>query len=115
MTPNGELGFCLKEIKEVTRLSILVEIYEEYFPIENELAAEFKEFKALFFQVLVLFEHLKEGRPCPKTHEWYYEWFRGTRGNQTFLMATIFTEKSEKRGPQPITYLTSTSIVARIS
>lgn len=39
ITPNDELGFCLKEFKEVVRLSILGEIFEGYFPIESELAA----------------------------------------------------------------------------
>lgn len=40
VTSNGKIGFSLKEIKEVTSLSILGELYEKYFPEEVELAVE---------------------------------------------------------------------------
>lgn len=61
VTPNG-----LKEIKEVTCLPILGELYEEYFHVEFELAAKSEEFKTLFFPVLGFYEYVKEGRWGPE-------------------------------------------------
>lgn len=40
VAPNGELGFSLREMKEITGLPILGEIYEEYFPITSEIEFE---------------------------------------------------------------------------
>lgn len=49
VTPNGELGFSLRELKEIIGLPIVGEIYEEYFPVESEWEAETEEFRALLF------------------------------------------------------------------
>lgn len=39
VTPNGEFRFSLREMKEITGLQIIGEIYEEYFPMASELEA----------------------------------------------------------------------------
>lgn len=49
VTPNDELDFSLKEMKETTGLPILGELFEQYVPLDSELAAESKEFRFLFF------------------------------------------------------------------
>lgn len=82
---NGDLGFSLREIKEIIGLPILVEIYEEYFPIGSEIEVKNEEFWALFFQLLALFECTKGSRDCPKSMEWYGEWYKGTKGESTFF------------------------------
>lgn len=41
---NGELGFFLREFKEITDLPIIGELYEEYVPLDSELEAESEEF-----------------------------------------------------------------------
>lgn len=51
VTPNGELGFSLKEISEIIGIPILGGIYEEFFPIDSEFRGEDK-FQALFFNSL---------------------------------------------------------------
>lgn len=45
VTPNGELGFSLREMKEKIGLPI---IYEEYSSMDSELEAETDEFQTLF-------------------------------------------------------------------
>lgn len=49
VAPNGELGFSLREMKEITGLPILGEIYEEYFPITSEIELESEEFRHCSF------------------------------------------------------------------
>lgn len=44
LMPNGELGFFLREFKEITDLPIIGELYEEYVPLDSELEAESEEF-----------------------------------------------------------------------
>lgn len=51
VTPNGELGFFLKEISEITGLPVMGDIYEEFFPMDSELGGE-DGLRALFIQLL---------------------------------------------------------------
>lgn len=65
VTPNGEFGFSLKEIGEITGLPIMRSIYEEFFPMESELGGE-DEFRALFFQLATYFEYTRGSRERSK-------------------------------------------------
>lgn len=56
VTLNDKLGFSLREMKEITCLPIVCELYEDYVPLDNELEAEIEEFRALFFLVMAYFE-----------------------------------------------------------
>lgn len=72
------------------------EIYEEYLPIESELEAKSVEFRALFFQVLGLFEYVKEGQDGPKTRKWYREWYNGAKRKSNFFKGDGFFRKVRK-------------------
>lgn len=61
ITPNGELGLSLREMKETTCLPILGELYEEHVPLDSDLKAESEEFRALFFLVMTFFKYTREG------------------------------------------------------
>lgn len=98
VTLNGELGFSSKDIKDVTCLPILGELYEEYFPAEVELTAESEEFRTLFFQVLGFYEYLKVGRGSPKTFEWHNERHAGTEGKSNFFLGNGFYRNVKKKG-----------------
>lgn len=56
VTSNDKLRFSLREMKEITCLPIVGELYEEYVPLDNKLEAEIEEFRALFFLVMTYFE-----------------------------------------------------------
>lgn len=69
------------------------ELYEEYVPVEVELAVESKEFRTLFFQVQGFYEYLKEGHGDPKTFEWHNEWHACTEGKSDFFRGNDFYRK----------------------
>lgn len=76
--PNCELGFSLRDMKEITGLPILGELYEEHVPQDSELAAESEEFWALLFLMTAFFEYTRDGHGKPK----YLRWYHGSGANE---------------------------------
>ncbi|KAJ8634480.1 hypothetical protein MRB53_008747 [Persea americana] len=57
---NGEIGFSLKELRAITRLPILSNLYEEFMPIDSVLEEQSEEFRLLYFQLVAFYDFLKE-------------------------------------------------------
>lgn len=98
---NQRAQLLLERNQGCNRTSYFGELYEEYFPIESELTAVSEDFRTLFFQVLGLYEYLKEGRGSPKTYEWHRKWNLGIEGKSDFFKGKGFYRKVQKEWTTP--------------
>lgn len=49
ITPNGKLGFSLKDVKSVTGLPILGDVYDEFIPNDGTLGRYSEDFRIIYF------------------------------------------------------------------
>ncbi|KAJ8622124.1 hypothetical protein MRB53_030653 [Persea americana] len=57
---NSEIDFSLKELRAITGLRILGNLYVEFMPIDSVLEEQFEEFRLLYFHLVAFYDFLKE-------------------------------------------------------
>lgn len=57
---NREIGFTLKEIKDITGLPILRELYEEFVPTTEIPSQQSPTFQLGYLQVIAMFDYIRQ-------------------------------------------------------